>query len=207
MTADLFQQTSPFDQAITYPDMVDGEMKLYPQCFSPDESKSYFHRLASNVQWKQETISLYGSRHDVPRLSALYGDAGGNYAYSGIAAKALPYTQEMLQIKQRVEQLSGLSFNCVLVNRYRDGSDSVAWHSDDEAELGQCPSIASVSFGEQRKFQLRHKYLRELKYSLTLPHGSLLLMLAPLQHYWQHQVPKTRRPVGERINLTFRLLQ
>jgi alkylated DNA repair dioxygenase AlkB len=111
----------------------------------------------------------------------------------------------LLEIKNRIEPVAGLTFNRVLLNLYRDGRDSVSWHTDAEPELGRNPVIASVSFGASRKFQLRHLHTKE-KIELELTHGSLLIMQGELQHYWQHQIPKTNKTVGERINLTFRVM-
>jgi alkylated DNA repair dioxygenase AlkB len=137
-------------------------------------------------------------------LTAWYGDEGATYSYSGTTRYPKPWIQLLLEIKQRVEQAAGVRYNSLLINQYRDGTDSVSWHSDDESDLGRNPSIASVSFGAVRSFHLRHRQDKHLGHKLDLGHGSLLLMQGPTQHYWHHQVPKTSRVVGPRINLTFR---
>jgi alkylated DNA repair dioxygenase AlkB len=141
--------------------------------------------------------------HDLPRLTAWYGDPAKTYVYSGITVRSLEWIAPLLEIKRRIEGVSDYSFNSVLLNRYRNGSDSVSWHADDEPELGQNPLIGSVSFGEARSFQMKHKFLDE-KRKIILEHGSYLLMKGSTQHYWLHQIPKSKRALGERINLTFR---
>ncbi|HNN87507.1 MAG TPA: alpha-ketoglutarate-dependent dioxygenase AlkB, partial [Pseudomonadales bacterium] len=141
------------------------------------------------------------------RLTAWYGDEGSRYQYSAVNLHALPWTPTLLNIKQRVEAHSdGITFNSVLLNLYRNGSDGVAWHSDNEAELGPKPIIASVSFGQERPFQLRHIQDKNLKYSLPLPHGSLLIMRGETQRNWLHQIPKSAKAMAPRINLTFRVV-
>ena len=140
------------------------------------------------------------------RLTAWYGDEGAAYTYSGLKNTPVPWTGPILEVKRAVEPHCGVTFNSVLLNRYRSGQDSVSWHADDEPEFGKDPVIASVSFGETRAFQLKHKKRKELRASVELTHGSLLLMRGGTQENWLHQVPKTRRPVRERLNLTFRVV-
>lgn len=151
--------------------------------------------------WRQERITLYGRAMPVPRLTAWYGDKG--YRYSGIDHPPQAWTKSLALIKARVESACGASFNTALVNLYRTGADSVSWHSDDEKELGPEPVIASVSFGATRRFQLKSRRGPE-RVSLDLEPGSLLIMRGTLQRDWAHQVPKTKRPVGPRVNVTFR---
>ncbi|NMG60582.1 alpha-ketoglutarate-dependent dioxygenase AlkB [Geitlerinema sp. P-1104] len=185
----------------------DGEVELYSSCFSGDENDKIFQTLFSQVSWKQEKIKCYGKELDLPRLTAWYGDTGKRYVYSRIAMEPEPWIPVLLYIKSRVEDVAQFSFNSVLLNLYRDGRDSIAWHSDDEPELGKQPVIASLSFGGERKFQLRHKVKKEQeKVELNLTHGSLLIMKGKTQEYWQHQIPKTSKPVMPRINLTFRFI-
>lgn len=178
------------------------ELVFWPHAFSTQESDRLFQALMAEVPWQQEHITVYGRTVPLPRLTAWFGDAA--YHYSGICHTPLQWTSVMLQIKAEVEHLTATSFNSVLLNLYRTGRDSVAWHSDDEAELGQNPAIASVSFGAERRFCLRqkHDFTGCLTYLLT--HGSVLLMRGNTQHDWQHQVPKTTKNVAPRINLTFR---
>lgn len=150
---------------------------------------------------------MYGRTVPIPRLTAWHGDDGKSYTYSGITMHPEPWTMPLLGVKAAVEAEVGEDFNGVLLNFYRGGSDSMAWHSDDEVELGSEPIIASVSFGATRKLQLRHKSRPDLRGEMELTDGSLLVMRGSTQTYWQHQVPKTSRPVGARINLTFRRIE
>jgi alkylated DNA repair dioxygenase AlkB len=181
-------------------------MDYRPGFFSKEESAAFMQKFKGNIAWKQETIQMYGKMLNTPRLTAWYGDNNKSYAFSGKKYDPNPWTPELILIKQRVEQAAGMAFNSVLLNYYRNGNDSVAWHADDEPELGTNPVIASVSFGQIRRFDVRHKKNHKLKYSVELENGSLLLMKGDLQHNWEHQVPKSTRPLKERINLTFRVI-
>jgi alkylated DNA repair dioxygenase AlkB len=185
-------------------DVPQAEVLLYPACFSACEADRLFQELRDTTAWSQQSIQIYGKRVDMPRLTAWYGDEGTRYVYSGITNTPRPWTPVLLEVKEAVEPPSGVVFNSVLLNRYRTGKDSVSWHADDESEFGERPVIASVSFGGTRSFQLRHKKQKELKATVELTHGSLLIMRGDTQANWLHQVPKTRKPVEERINLTFR---
>lgn len=186
-------------------DLPDADVVFFPAFFSRDESDGLFDRLRSTTGWRQETIRMYGREHPVPRLTAWHGDPGRRYAYSGIELDPQPWTADLLEVKGRIEAVAGERFNSVLANLYRDGQDSVSWHSDDEPELGPRPTIGSVSFGATRRFQLRHKRLG-VEHAVDLTHGSFLLMRGPTQRWWRHQVPKTSRDVGPRVNLTFRVI-
>lgn len=179
------------------PDLV-----FWPHGFSGSESDRLFQQLMDEIPWQQEYITLYGRTIPLPRLTAWFGDDA--YQYSGILHIPLPWTDALLQVKANVEQLTSTSFNSVLLNYYRNGRDSVAWHSDDEPELGNNPVIASVSFGAERRFCMRHRYDSVQRVNYLLTHGSVLLMGGATQHDWQHQVPKTTQSVMPRINLTFR---
>ena len=179
-----------------------GEYVFIPGFFNQLESDHYLKSLRENVLWKQESMNIYGKKIEFPRLMAWYGYDNQLYSFSGISLDPNPWTEEILEIKDRIEPLANVTFNSVLLNLYRDGKDSVSWHTDAEPELGQNPIIASVSFGETRKFQLRHNITKE-KIDIHLTHGSLLIMKGELQHYWQHQVPKTNTKISERLNLTF----
>jgi alkylated DNA repair dioxygenase AlkB len=141
---------------------------------------------------------------DVPRLTAWHGDPGAVYTYSNIRMEPEPWTPLLESIRDRVSEFCKAEFNSVLLNLYRDGNDSMGWHSDDEKELGPQPTIASLSFGAERTFKFRHKFNRSLKHSMTLSHGSLMVMQGETQALWQHSLPKTRKKVFPRINLTFR---
>ena len=171
-----------------------------------EEATACFEKLKSSVPWRQDEIRVYGKIYPQPRLTALYGNNDRSYTYSGIVMKPLPFSETLSDIRKRISSRTNVEFTSCLLNLYRDGKDSNGWHSDDEKELGKNPVIASVSLGQERYFHLRHKKLKELKHKILLKHGSLLLMSGQTQHYWQHQIPKTTRPIGERINLTFRVI-
>lgn len=185
-------------------DLRDGEARLWPAAFAPDEASRLFEALRAGIHWRQEEILIFGQHRRVPRLVAWHGDPGASYVYSGTDHHPEPWTADLEHIRRRVSDLSGADFNAVLLNLYRDGRDGMGWHADDELELGRNPVIASVSLGAARRFCLRHRRHRDLKLDLVLPHGSLLVMGGATQHHWVHALPKTQRPVGERINLTFR---
>jgi alkylated DNA repair dioxygenase AlkB len=187
-------------------DLPDADLVYYPALFNASESAAFFTELAGSIDWQQDSITIYGRRVPLPRLTAWYGDVGTTYSYSGITMQPQPWTPELRQIKQVIEPLAGVEFNSVLLNLYRDGNDSVGWHSDDEPELGENPVIGSVSFGAARRFQLRHNVNRGCKQEIILNPGSFLLMQGATQHFWQHQIPKTAKPVSARINLTFRTI-
>jgi len=183
-----------------------GEYVYYTNFFTKDESDLLLKKLRETILWKQESMNMYGKKIDFPRLTAWYGNNDKPYSFSGITLQPLPWTNEILEIKSKIETIAETVFNSVLLNLYRDGNDSISWHTDAEKELGVNPVIASVNFGATRKFQLRHVKKKD-KLEIELTHGSLLIMQGELQHYWQHQVPKTSKPVGERINLTFRVIK
>jgi alkylated DNA repair dioxygenase AlkB len=183
-----------------------GSYFLLPNFFSKPESDEYLATLRNKIVWNQESMFMYGKKVNFPRLTAWYGDNDKPYKFSGITLQPHPWTPEIISIKHRIEPVSKVIFNSVLLNLYRDGNDSISWHTDAEPELGLNPVIASVNFGETRSFQLRHITTKE-KYTIELSHGSLLIMQGELQHFWQHQVPKTNKKINERINLTFRVIK
>jgi alkylated DNA repair dioxygenase AlkB len=182
----------------------DAEVVFYPNFFDLQESDRLFQVLRDETIWRQDKIKLYGKEIDLPRKIAWYGERDKAYTFSRIRLEPLPWTQTLVAIKERIETIAKVEFNSVLLNFYRDGKDSNAWHTDDEPELGKNPTIASVSFGGTRRFMLRHKQDKSLKTELQLNHGSFLLMSGTTQHFWQHQIPKTAKKVAPRINLTFR---
>lgn len=178
----------------------DGGILVYdPAFFPPDQADSLFAFLRREIPWQQEI----GRGRPFPRLTAWYADAGLVYRYSGVTHRGTGWLPELEKIKRRVEAAAGTPFNSLLLNRYRDGRDSIGLHADDEPELGPNPVVASVSLGAVRQFDLKHKKTREKK-NYRLAHGSLLVMAGTCQRHWLHGVPKTAVPVGERINLTFR---
>ena len=185
--------------------ILNGEYIHIPGFFSPYESNNLLQVLRDTILWKQESMNMYGREVLFPRLTAWYGDNDKPYSFSGITLSPNRWTNELLEIKSKIEEIANVNFNSVLLNRYRKCKDSISWHTDAEKELGINPVIASVNFGATRKFQLRHNQTKE-KIEIELTHGSLLVMQGELQHFWQHQVPKTTKPVTERINLTFRVI-
>lgn len=158
----------------------------------------------TNIKWKQDVINMFGNSVPLPRLTSWYGDPGKDYIYSGIKSKPNAWNQGLLYLKHQIEAKFSLSFNSVLINWYRDGDDHMSWHSDDEAELGVNPVIASANFGQSRDFVFRRKDDHSQKITISLKHGSLLLMQGEMQKFWEHSVPKRKKAFGSRFNLTFR---
>jgi alkylated DNA repair dioxygenase AlkB len=183
-----------------------GDAVFYPHFFSIPESDRYLTLLKDEIIWKQEPIKIYGKELMQPRLTAWYGDTGKKYSYSGITMQPKQWTNSLLQIKEKIETISGVSFTGALLNFYRDGKDSMGWHRDNEIELGINPVIGSVSFGANRTFQFRNYKEKATVRSIDLTHGSFLLMKGETQHHWEHQLPKTHKDIGSRINITFRVI-
>ena len=179
----------------------DGVVRLIPAAIAPADADRLFRALQAGITWQQQEATVMGRRVRLPRLTAWYGEAG--YVYSGVRHAAAPWTPDLLQLKDVAEAIAEAPFNSVLLNLYRDGRDSVSWHADDEPGLGPAPLIASLSLGAARRFQLRHRATRET-IEVELGHGAGLVMAGATQRSWRHQVPKTARLVGPRINLTFR---
>lgn len=181
----------------------DGVLQLVPDAV-PDPSR-LLERLLAEIDWRQDEAWIMGRRVALPRLTAWYGDAG--YRYSGIDNPPQPWLPLLEELKAVAAAVASSSFNSVLLNFYRDGRDSMGWHSDDERSLGAEPVIASLSFGATRRFRLKHRQHPELAIALDLPPGSCLIMAGALQHHWRHTLPRTAKPVGPRVNLTFRLIK
>lgn len=167
------------------------------------DADAAFRRILDETPWRQEKITLFGRERDMPRLTCWMGEAA--YVYSGLLNAPAPWSPAVAALKATVETLAGASFNGVLLNLYRDGADSMGWHADDETELGPEPVIASVSLGAVRRMRFKPKrHHRAETLGLDLPGGSVLVMRGGTQQNWLHAVSKTARPVGPRINLTFR---
>jgi alkylated DNA repair dioxygenase AlkB len=196
-------QNSLFHNPQEHHKVRDGSFLHIETFLNHQESAIYFEMLKNDINWQQEEMNMYGKELPFPRLTAWYADEGKTYSFSGLTLKPKPWTNSLLELKKRVEVKTNAKFNSVLLNRYRDGQDSISWHQDDEKDLGKDPVIASLNFGATSRFQLRHLRSKE-KIDIALKHGSLLVMFGKLNQYWQHQVPKTKKAVGERINLTFR---
>lgn len=184
----------------------DGELELYEHFLNPLEAEQLLKYLIEHTNWEQGEITLFGKTHKEPRLRKSYGDK--NYAYSNslLLAEKPPLTLKKLQ--EKIELVTHTKYNSMLINYYRDGNDSMGWHQDNEKELGQNPVIASLSIGETRTFQLKHitdKSINTIKIPLTT--GALLIMKGKTQHYWKHQIPKTKKKLQPRINITFRLIK
>ncbi|WDE08382.1 alpha-ketoglutarate-dependent dioxygenase AlkB [Thalassomonas viridans] len=169
-------------------------------------SLQLYDELARQLAWSRDTIVLYGKPVQIPRLQAWYGDNGLDYTYSGLTLTARPWLPLLAELKHMVEVKSGVRFNAVLANLYRDGNDTVGWHSDDEPELGENPVIVSLSFGGERNFNFKHKMSGE-KLTIPLKSGSLLIMAGETQRCWQHCVPRTKKAKLPRISLTFRQIK
>jgi len=181
-------------------------LDYYPGFLGEERALALLEQLRRHTPWQQQSIHMYGKVLQTPRLTAWYGDKGSSYTFSGTRFDPLPWTPELAQLRQEIAGFTGMPFNSVLLNYYRDGNDSVAWHSDDEPELGDQPHIASLSLGQARRFDFRHRQDHRRKHSLQLTNGSLLLMKGDLQHSWEHRIPKSARPMAPRINLTFRMI-
>ena len=190
---------SLFGEELELPDGVTIDRRF----FSADEATSWFEAVRETTAWRQDHALMFGKEIALPRLTAWYGDEGASYVYSGIENRPLAWTVELAELRDLVSAAANAPFNSVLANLYRDGHDSMGWHADNEAELGHNPVIASLSLGDSRTFRLRHEASRET-ISIDLGAGSLLVMRGNVQHEWKHCVPKTKRAVGPRINLTFR---
>lgn len=159
-----------------------------------------------NIKWYQNTISMYGKQHLLPRVSSWYGDSDRPYCYSGIRLNPNAWTPKLNQLRDELELICKRRFNSVLLNWYRSGDDYISWHTDAEPELGINPMIASINFGASRRFLLRLKDDHQVKLEIPLHHGSILVMAGQLQHHWQHSVPKQKKIKNHRVNLTFRTI-
>lgn len=197
-------QLSLFGEAGQSRGLPSDLLEYIPGVFSTLESKYLLDHFIGKVPWEQKIIKLYNKEIATPRLTAWFGDPGTNYSFSGMALDPLPWTSELLMMKERVEALAGTTFNSVLLNYYRHGNDSVAWHRDNERILGRNPVIASVSLGQVRNFDIRLQADHSRKYSMRLEDGSYLLMKGDLQELWEHRIAKSTKPMKPRINLTFR---
>ena len=196
----LFENTSE----PIYFNVPDAEIVYYPHFINVIQSDLLFQELLQSIPWQQDAIKVFGKVHEQPRLTALFGNEGKSYSYSNIKMQPHSWNTVLLDLKQKVAAVSETDFTTVLLNLYRDGKDSNGWHADNEKELGNNPAIASLSFGAERHFHLQHNKDKSLKLKILLEHGSLLVMKGATQHFWKHQIPKTAKPIGSRINLTFR---
>ncbi len=198
----LFESNKP----VTIP-LKDGSILYDPYFFNNKEANDYFEILRNDIKWQQDDIKIFGKIYAQPRLTALYANNEKPYRYSNITMYPKKFSTILLLIKSQVEKYTNLDFTSCLLNLYRDGQDSNGWHADNEKELGENPIIASISFGAERFFLMKHRHDKSQKLKIKLENGSLLLMKGETQHHWLHQIPKTKKMVGERINLTFRTIK
>ena len=183
----------------------DGTVQYYGKVIQEMVADDYFEKLMQNIAWENDQAIIFGRQITTKRKVAWYGDQGYEYTYSNVNRYALPWTVELLELRQRVQQLTGERFNSCLLNLYHTGEEGMAWHSDDETDLKKNGVIASLSFGAERKFAFKHKQSKE-KVELYLEHGSLLVMKDTTQSHWLHRLPPTKKVTTARINLTFRTI-
>ena len=183
----------------------DGTVQYYGKVIQEMVAYDYFEKLMQNIAWENDQAIILGRQITTKRKVAWYGDQAYEYTYSNVNRYALPWTLELLELRQRVEQLTGERFNSCLLNLYHTGEEGMAWHSDDETDLKKNGVIASLSFGAERKFAFKHKQSKE-KVELYLEHGSLLVMKDTTQSHWLHRLPPTKKVTTARINLTFRTI-
>jgi alkylated DNA repair dioxygenase AlkB len=183
----------------------DGTVNYYGKILSSEEANQYFGLLMQNILWERDEVIIFGKHITTKRKVAWYGDSQYLYSYSNTTKQALAWTKELSELKQIVEEYAGTKFNSCLLNLYHDGNEGMGWHSDDEKPLGKNNTIASLSFGAERKFSFKHKQTKQIV-SLVLEHGSLLIMKDSTQSNWLHSLPKSKNITEPRINLTFRTM-
>ncbi|MGH8025806.1 MAG: alpha-ketoglutarate-dependent dioxygenase AlkB family protein [Pseudoxanthomonas sp.] len=181
-----------------------AELWFAPDWLEAGQAEALFAELRESIEWETHRIRLFGREVDSPRLSSWIGDADAAYTYSGARFQPRPWPSALAGIRQRLARELDCGFNSVLANRYRTGRDCMGWHSDNESELGPQPVIASLSLGATRRFALKHRQEASRKLEFPLANGSLLVMRGGTQANYRHSLPRTAKPVGERINLTFR---
>ena len=188
--------------------LVNANLRLQQDFLPEPAATRLFHALTDAVTWRRDRIKLFGKSMEIPRLHQWFADDGLSYTWSGLTMTPQPWLDELIDIREQIEAACDYPFNSVLANLYRDGSDSMGWHADDEPELGHQPVIASLSLGAERDFVMRCRDDETAKKQyMKLQHGSLLLMAGDTQRYWQHSLPKRRKISEPRINLTFRLIR
>ena len=187
--------------------LEDASIVYYPVFYSEKSADNLFQTVLNKTPWQQDLITVYGKTYNQPRLTAFYSNTKNALEYSNIKMDPHPFSDCLTSIKNKIEKEVNTEFNSCLLNLYRDGNDSNGWHADNEKQLGINPVIASLSLGAERFFHLKHKTKPHLKHKLVLKHGSLLVMKEETQHFWLHQIPKTKKQIGKRINLTFRYIK
>lgn len=199
---DLFNSTDKIELQFE-----NARIDYYPNFFDSEKATQLFNEILSVTPWQQDEITIFGKTHNQPRLTAFYANNTIPLKYSNITMIPLLFNECLLAIKTKIETEINFEFSSCLINLYRNGNDSNGWHADNEKQLGKNPIIASLSLGAERYFLLKHRTIAGLKHKILLEHGSLMVMKEETQHYWLHQIPKTKKQVGKRINLTFRLLK
>ena len=183
----------------------DGAVYYYGKILSSEEANQYFGLLMQNIQWENDDLVFFGKHVTTKRKVAWYGDSEYVYTYSNSTKRALAWTKELCELRQIVEKYAETKFNSCLLNLYHNGNEGMGWHSDDEKPLGKNNTIASLSFGAERKFSFKHKRTKQIV-SLVLEHGSLLVMKGATQSNWLHSLPRSKNITQPRINLTFRTM-
>ena len=184
----------------------EGSFEYFGKLFTEKESGRFFEQLLHEINWQHDELLIFGKRRVTNRKVAWYGDASIEYSYSGTTRIAHQWTSLLIELRQQVEQNTALTFNACLLNLYHNGDEGMGWHSDNEKSLEEPIHIASLSFGAERRFDMKHQKTGDKK-SVILENGSLLLMKHPMQHFWKHALPKTKKVIEPRINLTFRLMK
>lgn len=184
---------------------ADGVVNYYGKLFPRPVADDHLKKLLQDIPWKNDEAVIFGKLVRTKRKVAWYGDKAFEYTYSNITKKALPWTDELLQLKASVEDRTGETFNSCLLNLYHNGHEGMAWHSDDEKDLEKHGAIASLSFGAERRFGFKHKQSGQKVY-IRLQHGSLLVMKGATQAHWLHRLPPAKRILLPRVNLTFRTI-
>lgn len=182
-----------------------GTVNYYGKLFTREQANHYYQKLMNTIEWKNDEAFIMGKHIITKRKVAWYGDESYAYTYSNTSKFALPWTKELLELKEIAEDKTGTSFNSCLLNLYHNGDEGMAYHSDDEKALAKDSAIASLSFGAERRFLLKHK---QTKQTITafLEHGSLLVMKDETQTNWLHRLPPTKKVTTPRVNLTFRTM-
>lgn len=183
----------------------DGTVNYYGKLFTPEQADQYLRQLLETIEWRNDEAVIFGKKIITKRKVAWYGEKSFEYTYSNTTKHALPWTNELLELKTRIEQETGETFNSCLLNLYHSGEEGMAWHSDAETDLKKDGAIGSLSFGAERKFAFKHKQSKE-KVELLLEHGSLLVMKGTTQTHWLHRLPPTKKITTPRVNLTFRTI-
>lgn len=182
--------------------LPDAKIDYIPTWLDKPSARKIFSALLNEIDWQEGEVFLFGNLHKIPRLQAWHGEPNAKYRYSGKTLTPQPWTATLLYLKGLLEE-QGMHFNSVLLNLYRDGNDRMGWHADNEKELGAQPTIASISLGAERTFQLKHRVSKQ-RFDIELADGSLLIMAGVTQDHWVHQLPQRKRCSAPRINLTFR---